>query len=276
VKLPLLITKRVLLSPYALFWGVAFTYFWIFMGAFVMSANVPKVAAVYYTAAWFGTVLLLSSSSYAESMSYMLSFQTGSLPYLMRFSKLTPRYYLASLYVASLLVTLAVTAVTTPGVILLFSYHFGEVITPASWGLAILSAALAGAFYMPFVLLVEELTLMLSPKVQTAIPFVPLMLAYLSAFTYVNLKVGYAVYLDPFMAIDALAIQSFLTTRIPLNFASLTTPEYFLSGGTKQEPIFDPVLAVASVLTWIALLSLASMTLFRRLYYRSPEEARYL
>ncbi|MGC9105585.1 MAG: hypothetical protein ACP5HQ_04075 [Thermoprotei archaeon] len=271
-----MITKRVLLSPYALFWGVAFTYFWIFMGAFVMSANVPKVAAVYYTAAWFGTVLLLSSSSFAVSMSYMLAFQTGGLPYLMRFSKLTPRYYLASLYAASLLVTLVVAAVTTPGVILLFSYHFGEVITPASWGLAILSATLAGAFYIPFVLLIEELTLKLSPKVQTAIPFVPLMLSYLSAFTYINLEVGYAVYLDPFMAIDALAVQSFLTNRMPLNYASLTTPKYFLLGGTSRGPYFDPALAIASVLAWVAVLSLASMALFRRLYYRSPEEARYL
>jgi hypothetical protein len=83
VKLPLSITKRALLSPYVLFWGVAFTYFWIAMGAFVMSAEVPKAVATYYTVAWFGTVMLLSSSRFNVSTSDVLSFQTGRVSELL-------------------------------------------------------------------------------------------------------------------------------------------------------------------------------------------------
>lgn len=262
MKLPLIIIKRLLTNPYALGWGIALMFFWIVMGAFIDSASVPKSSAVYYTASWYGIIALFSTSSFATSIAFMIYYQSGSLPYFMRFSKLTPKYYLFSLYFTMLVTTIIVSIIMGLGVISLFSYHFGETIAPKNWGLFFLDAILAGVFYLPLSLLLEELTIVTTRRLSNAISYIPVVLAYLFGFSYININLGNLVYYSPFLSIQVLGVQSFFTRSIPLNFNDF------------KGPTLNVDYVIISAIGWSIVLSFASMLLFRRLYYKSLEEAR--
>jgi hypothetical protein len=262
MKLPLIFTKRLLTNPYALGWGIAFMFFWIAMGAFIESASVSNSSAVYYTASWYGIIALLATSSFATSIAMMIYYQSGSLSYFTRFSKLTPKYYLFSLYFTMLVTTTVVSVIMGLGVVSLFSYHFGETIAPKNWGLFFLDAILSGVFYLPLSLFLEELTVVTSRKLSNAISFIPIILAYLFGFSYMNINLGNLVYYSPFLSIQVLGMQSFFTKSIPLNFNDF------------KGPTLNVYYAIISLIGWSIILSFASMLLFRRLYYRSLEEAR--
>ncbi|WP_236752647.1 hypothetical protein [Acidianus sp. HS-5] len=264
MKLPLILTKRLLLNPYAIGWGIAFMYFWIAMGAFIESSSVPKSRAVYYTAGWYGVIVLLSTSTFATSIAIMIYYQSGGLSFLTRFSKLTPKYYLLSLYFVMIVTTIIVSALMAVGVISFFSYHFGETIEPKNWGLFILDMILSGIFYLPLALLLEELTVVTSRKLSSAISFIPLVFAYLFGFSYLNINLGNVVYYSPFISIQVIGMQSFFSKPIPLNYSDV------------HGPTLNVDYSIISVVVWSIVLSVASMLLFRRLYYKSLEEGRIL
>jgi hypothetical protein len=152
------------------------------MGVFIESASVTNSSAVYYTASWYGIIALLATSSFATSIAMMIYYQSSGLSYFTRFSKLTPKYYLFSLYFTMLITTTVVSVIMGLGVVSLFSYHFGETIAPKNWGLFFLDAILSGVFYLPLSLFLEELTVVTSRKLSNAISFIPIILAYLFGF----------------------------------------------------------------------------------------------
>lgn len=264
MRLPIIFTKRLLTNPYAIGWGIVFVYFWIVMGALVESVNIPKSSAVYYTASWYGIEAMFANSAFAVSITFMISYQAGGLSYLTRFSRLTPKYYLFSLYVTMLTTTLVVSGIIGLGVISLFSYHFGELILPKNWGLFFLEPILAGLLFLPLSMVLVELTILTSRKLRNAISFIPLILTYLFGFSYLYLKLCNVVYYSPFVSIQAIGIQSFFTEDIPLNYTDYSGPT------------FNVGYAIASVIGWSIALSLIAMLLLRRLYYKSLEEERII
>ncbi|BCU69633.1 hypothetical protein [Stygiolobus caldivivus] len=263
MKLALIFVKRLLINPYAIGFGIAFTYFFIAMGAFILSSNY-EYSPVYYTASWYGTVVLMSTSMFASSIGMMISYHSGGLSFLTRFSRLTPKYYLLSLYLTVTLTLLIVSVLMSVGVISLFSYRFGELILPKDWGLSFFDVVLSGMFYVPLVLLLEEATVVTSRKLSRAVAFIPYFLAIMFGFFYSNSDSTNMAYYNPFVVIELLAEQSFSTKPIPLNYNDL------------HGPTLNIGYSIASVLIWSLLLSLASIAMLRRLYYKPLEEGRFV
>jgi hypothetical protein len=276
MKLFVYMLRRIVTNPYVLFWGVAFISFFVVIGAFVISRDLPNLEWVkqIYTAAWFGVSVLLSFGAAAVSTTIMISYQTGGLPHLFRFSRLTPAYFLGSLLLGSVLSTLIIGTYMLILVTLLFSYSLKTWIAPIDIPLTYLTLALAGVFFSSLSLILGGLTARFNRKTSQFVNFIPLILSYLFGYAYLYMDLGKSVYLTPFNAVELLGISAFTGKEAPLSYASL-----YLYGGSSTAPHFPTVsnsLLILNLCLWSLVLCSASAFLLRRLYLNPVEEGKML
>ncbi|AOL17317.1 hypothetical protein BFU36_12030 [Sulfolobus sp. A20] len=261
------VTKRMITNPYLLFWGVGFLIFWEIIGAFVESSSIPKVvyAEEYYTASWYGIIITLSSSALGVSINYVLSYQTGGLPHLFRYSRLTPKYYLSSTYIGMGVVNLILSIVMLATTYLLFGIKFGfsEAI-PKNFPLLLITALIAGLFYTALSFNLSMLTLKTSRKMENLIDFIPLVLGYLFGFSYLYANAGYVFAFSPFSEVAMLGISGFTGSNPPIYTIQQTNPQQTI---TFVYPLLGLIL-------WTLALSGVAVFNLRKLYYKPLEEGK--
>ncbi|BCU66624.1 hypothetical protein HS7_00610 [Sulfolobales archaeon HS-7] len=265
--------KRFLTNKYNWGYGVAFVLFWVLMGAYVFSSQMPleKTPDYYYTAAWTGMAILMTLGTIGIGATAVVSFQTGSLSHLLRFSKLTSKYYVISVYAGTIPSSLVFGILIVACVYLTFSEHFGFNLAPSNMPGLLLASILGGTFMTSLSFFLNLIILKTSRKMEQLIFFIPLILSYLFGFGYLYLNLSSAVYLSPFTAIDSLIMEFYLNKSIPLNFSSLVDGNYLTAtGGT----VVSPVLAIASLVVWTVVLTFIGIYFVRSVYYKPLEEGR--
>ncbi|MEM1645261.1 MAG: hypothetical protein QXL96_05245 [Ignisphaera sp.] len=249
-----------------------FVLFWSFLGAYIIVGNFlkyipqPYINEVYpnYVAGWYADLIIISMSSIGVSIAYILYFQTGTLPYLFRYSKLTPSSYLASMYLGLISSSLIIELLLTLSVFLMFSNNgVGVIVAPANIPYILLSLILAGLFMISFSLFLVLLSLRLGGiRLQYFINFIPLVLGYLffSMFTFSEYP-EILDYISPYLSLMLLFYYSYNGNIPPINIQS-----------TQHIGSFE--LVIFSILLWSFALILVDIYLMRKLYYRSIEEGR--
>ncbi|MEM0118171.1 MAG: hypothetical protein QXV32_06970 [Conexivisphaerales archaeon] len=247
-------------------WGVLFMAFWLVLGAFVFSTNMPaqKEIELTYTSSYYGIIALYSFASIAISVSYTVYYGSSSLAYSFRYTKLKPLGYFSSLLAAASVMAIVISTIMLLATYSLFSYRFGINLQPAQPLAALALSALAGAFMMVLAMLLVLIVVNYAGvKNINFISFVPLILSYIFGFgqLYANLPVA-AEYLSPFTAISSLLFTSYSNLEMPVH--PLDPSSGYL----------DWRLLLLSLLAWIFIIAIADTQLLRRIKPRAIEEAR--
>jgi hypothetical protein len=275
MRLIIYMIKRLLLSKTIWGWGFAFVIFWAAMGAFLLSSDVPKLQDVdyMYTASWAGTVIIFSLGAIGTSITYVVTYQSGGLPHMLRFSKLTPQYYLLSIYLGALVVISVIGLITLSIVGAMFSAHFGIPLYPRNMFAETGEILLAALLMTSLSLLLNVAIVKISRKAQNLISFVPLLLSFLFGYGYIYLNLGNLTYLSPYTAIDSLLIQGYVNHPIPLDLSAFVI-SHLNNGQLNYLGSLNPIYAVLSAMMWFLLFTAISIPLVRSLYYRPLEESR--
>ena len=277
MRLQLYLVRRYLTNRAAVGWGFLYMVFWALMGAFVMSSsmpsNLPIDAYELYTATWFGVLVLMEASAIGTSTMYVLSYHTGTIPYLVRYSRMRAFDYVSALVTAGLafvvIYGLAILGVTYA----FFSYHFKIQMVPEDLPLILGSMVLSGLFFVAFSMFLELLVIKylgFSPASSQAVNFVPLILGYGFGFAAINLNLGFLVYASPFADIEYLLIKGYYGGPLPIG-AIASSPEIVTSANS---PTFSEGLGILALMAWIVALLTVSVALFNRVYYRNIYEGK--
>ncbi|MDS0257163.1 hypothetical protein ApAK_05680 [Thermoplasmatales archaeon AK] len=248
-------------------WGVGFTTFWLFMGAFVFGYNMTtRLESLAYTSAWYSIIGLIASGVAATTISYSVYYSNASLAYSFRFTKLRPSTYVLSLMAATAL------AVATIGTILMvlsaamYSYRSHYSLLPVMPLQSIGVFFLAGIFmFLTAAILVVAVNNYAGLRSIAFVAFVPQILSYIFAFSALGQSMPVdLVYGSPFADIQRLLMVTYFGRNTPLN----------LSGGTG--PLLNTDIFIMSLLLWIALLFVIAMVLVSKIRPRSIEQGRQL
>lgn len=263
--------KALISSPTVVGWSILFTLFWLTMGAYIFSSTVIEVTALTYAASWFATCVVISISSFAISLSFTLNYQTGGLSHLFRYSKLTPRYYLISAYVSSLVCSSLLGLILLVCSVGMFSHRFGLKLFPRDVAMVFSTIIVAAVFFTSLSIVLNAVALKVTRKVRTAIFFAPFLLSYVSAMAYIYLRMGNLVYLNPFVCVQLLSMSGYLGELVLENFPDYQ--HFFQQEVSGVEEASIPIL-YGSLMGWTVILTFIALSILRQLYLKPIEEER--
>ena len=277
-RLLLFTVKSIITNPQLLGWGILFDLFWGVLGAYVMgpsyvkSLNLPsaekQTAYLYYTSVWYADLVIMSLSAIATGIAFMLYYQTGTLPYLIRYSKLKTSTYFISMYSGSLMASFLLELLITATTVFMFSNSVGISVTPSNIGIIMLTIILGSIFFISFSTFLNLIVIKLHAyRLQNLFSFIPLVLGYLAfaIFTYVTLKSPVVYYSNPYMATSILLYYGYFGK---FNFVNATGTEITLN--------LSLALLSLSIAAWIVVLNVINYILVRKMYYVSLEEGRVM
>ncbi|MFP3205206.1 MAG: ABC transporter permease [Metallosphaera yellowstonensis] len=266
MKFPLYVAKRLITTPYLLFWAVIFVTLIDVMGAFLESREVPHIpeAEELYVSSWFGISIIMSYGSAFTSLAFMVSYQTGSLPHLFRYSKMTPSQYLSGVVLGSVILSVVLGTYMLFLVYALFSSSFNTTFLPKDLPLAYLTFLLSGVFFSTFSVFLGALSYKYSRKLSNFFTLIPFILAFIFGFSYLFANLGNLVYINPLSDVQVLAISSFLGGQAPTGLIVISPPQ----------PGASDILLTGSLIVWIVIVTVISSILLRRLYLNPVEEGK--
>jgi len=286
-RLLLYTIKSILTHPGIIGWGVLFVLFWDVAGAYIqapsfikeLSSALNQVPPEYqhsleqtyylrYASTWYASLVILSLSSVAIGVAYMLYYQTGTLPYLIRYSKLKISTYFTSLYSGNLIASLILELLLTAAATLMFSNNgLGMTVTPSNIGIIILAIVLASIFIISFSAFLNLLAIKLHAfKLQNLFNFIPSILGFLAfaMFAFATQTSPIAYYSNPYMTAEILLYYGFSGSFD------------FYTAGNEITLQLSPGLLTLSVIAWIVILNLINYILARRIHYARIEEGRMM
>ena len=248
-------------------WGVAFMFFWLFMGAYVFGFNSSSHPIAQYSAAiWYALIALISSSTLATSISYSIYYANSSLAYSFRYTKLSPFSYIGNLMGSTSIISGMLGSLMLIFTFGLFSYKSGYFLAPVSPLYAVGISIIAGAFmFLLATILIIVVNNYLGLRNVSFASFLPMILTYLFGFTQLNVSLPVdLIYVSPFTEISDLLFQAYYGHPASV----------MLSNPAAQS--ITPYYLIAGLIVWIAALSSVSVLLVKRIKPRSIEEGRQI
>ena len=246
-------------------WGIGFTVFWLFMGAFVFGFNMTsRQESLGYTSVWYSIIGLIASGVIATTISYSVYYANASLAYSFRFTKLTPSTYVLSLMAGTAVVSTIIGVVLMAVSILMYSYKSHYSLIPAMPLQSLGVFFLAGIFmFLIAVILVVSVNNYAGLKSISFVAFVPQIISYIFAFSVLGEPLPvYVIYASPFSDIQRLLLTTYYGHRAPIN----------INGGSGT--LLNTNIFIVSLLFWIVLLFAISIILVSRIRPASIEEGR--
>jgi len=263
-------TIRVLRNPNVISWGILFTLFWGVIGAYLMAPSfakqIPpqflKIAYQGYVGAWYADLVILSLASIATSITFVLLYQSGTLPYLIRYSKLKVSGYLTSIYLGTLAAAFIIELIMTAIVTLMFSNNgLGIQVQPLNVYFLVPLLIIGCVFFTSFSTFLALITVKLNlVRLNRAIAFLPLILGFLTfaLFTYSTVSNSILYYTSPFSSLILLLYYAY-TNSLTLGLTEFSVDVNYL---------------LLSLILWIVALSYINLLLSKRIYFISVEEER--
>jgi len=265
-----MLSKEMFRNPYSWGWGFFFVSFWLIMGAYVFSIEMPKglptEAYFSYTGSWFSMSLVYSFSALAVGIVYSSYHSSFSLRYLTKYSTLdSKRYYAVSLISTAMFFTVfsALLGIET---FLIYSFRFGVSLAPRNpFELALASVSSALFIYVLSSAIAYLVLVLKKPRLVNFASFLPLVVSYPLLSLQLYLDIGYASILSPFNAINSLLYHY---------YSGIEVPKGPLVVGSQASATIDPLYFWASLLSWIILLSILNVILIGKQKGVSIEELR--
>ena len=267
-------TKRILKSPSVIGWGILFILFWGFIGAYIFAPSFAKeIPSEYlntsyqsYTAAYYADLIILSLSSIAVSISFMIFYQTGTLPYLLRYSKIKISSYLISIYSGIMIAVLIIGLLITFSISIMFSNNGLGISTYPSKPYIIIPVIVLGTlFFTSFSIFLVLIQVKLGTmKLQNLFGYIPLILGFLfySLYTFSTNYPQILDYISPYLLIILLLYYGYSGGIPPVNIQNSDT----VSLST----------VVLLSLVWTIAFTVIDMMLLRKIQFVDVEEARQL
>jgi len=280
-RLFLYTVKRTLTSPALLGWGILFALFWGVIAAFVgapsfisqlssfhLPSAIEHTEYLYYASGWYADLVILSLSAIATSVAVTLSYQTGTLPYLIRYSKLKTSTYFTSMYSGSLIASLILELLFTAIITLMFSYNgVGITVTPSNIGIIILAIILGSIFIISFATFLNLIMIKIHAyRLQNLFNYIPLIIGFLfyAIFAFAPpTKSSMFYYSNPYMSGIVLLYKGY-TGSFKLLFSANNEVPIHLSLG----------LLSLSIVAWVVALNVINLVLVRKISYANIEEGR--
>ncbi|QXJ29093.1 hypothetical protein J5U23_01962 [Saccharolobus shibatae B12] len=268
------IVKRTLLNPNLIGWGILYIVFWGIIGAYIMAPGflkeIPftneKIIYQNYVAVWYSDLVILSLSALAVSIAFILFYQTGTLPYLLRYSKLKASTYVLSIYLGFLVVGLIIELLMTAVIPFMFSNNGTGIITyPSEIPTLIPILILGSLFFISFSTFLAIITIKFKGmRMQNLISFIPLILGFIfySLFTFSEYP-NILDYTSPYLSMMLLLYYGYTGNIPPINFQN------------AQERVSVDALILSSVL-WTLIITIIDIIMIRRIYFTNIEESRQL
>lgn len=265
-----MLSKEMFRNPYAWGWGFFFVSFWIIMGAYIFSIEMPKglPAEAYfsYTGSWFSISLVYSFSALAVGIVNSSYYSSFSLRYLTKYSALNnKRYYAVSLISTAMFFTVF-TMLLGVETFLIYSFRFGVLLAPKNPVELALASILSALFIYVLSSSIAYLILVFKrPRLVTFASFLPLVVSYPLLFLQLYLDIGYVTVLSPFNTINSLLYRY---------YSGIEVPKGPLFIGSQASATIDPLYFWASLFSWIVLLSIINIILIGKQRGVSVEELR--
>lgn len=248
-----------------MFWGVVWPVLWIFIYAlmFKAPAGVPRV---FYYGTTIAFLLQIAFSTLSISGAIEASLDSIRLPYLLRFTRVNSRSYVAALllsYFIFAIIQSVILVVISPPVFGISYVSVGAAL-PAIFLLALVSATL----YLEMVIIVSYALLLLRlPRLTQVASFVPFILMYVAVLSQVvSTFTGAALVYVPFNELYTVTVISMATVAGP-SYVSYALNTYGISGASLTHmTILLPL--------WLIGLSLIAVGLVA-MYNRSGLRGKY-
>ncbi|NON62832.1 hypothetical protein, partial [Acidianus sp. RZ1] len=211
-------------------------------------------------------MVVLSLSTLGITVAFTIYYSTRSIPYVLKYTKLTLNKYVESLLVSSMIVGLlfsAIMALLTMGV---YSFRFDYVLMPKDFELLLGIGALSSVFMTTLAtLLMTTMINYLGTKNVQYISFIPLILSYLFGFSQIFGQLpSLVLYVSPFNDIISLFYTSYSGSSPLISYQSVS----------NQSSTLNPVISLLSLIGWSLLLCVVDLLLLKRLKSTSLEEGR--
>ncbi len=247
------------LSKHAIFWGLLFIEFWIFMDVLVFGKNIPNLLPVIrsYAGSVYATLIPLTLASLSISFYFITLYGLASFRYVTKFGKYTSLRILAEDIIAVIVTSVLYGTLVLISVIALFQLYKGVPVIPSNVPGLYLNIVLMGieVYLLGYVLslLVAKVGAVRSAKY---IPFAILMLAFLT-FIPASTDFGNLIYVLPILNCAGLIFWSFIGKIPPRGGWWYST---MFSGSYPQLNIG---LCYVSTIVWIVVLFLISLRLLK-------------
>jgi len=248
-------------------WAFAggFMVLWLIVGALESTPSTPHTEQL-TTASWFSIIALFGLSFIATNIARTISHASSSLAYGFRFTKLSPKAYLAALTCCASVVGIILVILALGMTFGLFSASYGASMAPSDPLSVIGVSALVGVFMMAFaVLVVLVATNYLGLRSVNLFIFLPLLIDTVLGNLQMNSTIpAAAVYVSPFNSIMSLLYQTYSGT-----------PAYTQLFNSSTQPLEAGYLLL-SIVVWTVALLLIDMMLLKRVRSGQLEEGRQI
>ncbi len=265
------------------FWGIFWSLFWVIMGAFLF--KVPPIYAKYlardYMDSWTVFVFAYMPSGVVIGYMYSLIYGTAGVAYLRRFGRLTPLKYVGSYYLAMLIVSSILSAITYVLALIImyagYRYHgidvpFSSLFPNGSLGaLGFMGAVSLNIVFMTSLLLTLYIVGLRLPKYLSRISFIPMLLVFLFFYLYFIKLNKIVILVSPITALIGLMYSTYAGFNGVVNTVMLNSYNGTLMQPSAIVPYWE---AALTVLLWTIALTSIGVKIVTSIRYAPPEEMR--
>lgn len=268
--------KALVTNPSLIFWAVIWIAIWVSVWVYVYGVDMPAEYVKIYQSLTYSSLYVLMISSAAVGITYSLIYSSRAVRYVTKYTKLSPARYHLENALASLAMLSIYTAIYLAMVTGFFYSRYGLAIPPEKPFEFVGIALLCSLFMYLFSFFLHLLVI---------ISRAPRLVNQLVSFTPVIFGLLLGTLIPLYTDIKWLAIVSPFNAAVALTYYSysgetLSTGNYVLylanrfSGRAPGLGAAEPLLALAMISIWIAILSLLNLILLRKVRGISIEELR--
>lgn len=217
-----------------------------------------------YISLGYSSTTLIALSTFAIGVAYAIFFNAQALPFMFKFSKLTPLKYVLAFYSANLL-DAEIIGMFSMLVFMILTKLKGNVVLPSNPALLVVGVFFEGLFLISIAILIELYSLIKIKMLQYSLflLYIPMFIAIASYFLYTVYPYSNPVvdYVNPFLSSMLLTVYSYYGHSLPISApnhnSTLSIPYLFLG-----------------ILPWVLVLTVVDILLMRKIYLRQAEEQR--
>lgn len=273
--------KSLLTSRVVIAFGLGWTVFWMFMGAFFFPTNLLANATtlsgvLQYTSINFALNSLLALGALSIRITFAIFFATGAMVYVHKFGNLDRTKYLSYSIAGSILVGILFALVMTAASYGIYSYKFEMNILPVNIIAMLAVTALSSVFLYLLSLLIDlGLINYLGMKNVNFVMFIPLTLSFIFGYAPIYGQFGTLqsplLYGSPFTEIISLQYYSYSGMDMPAHIFNSAGGTGGLNLGTVATGAM-----VLGLVSWIIVLVLVNLVLLQRVRLVDVEDMRPL
>lgn len=272
--------KALVTRPNLIFWGVIWIAIWVGIWVYVYGSNI-SVSSVdivrQYQSLTYGSIYAVMISTTATTLTFSLVYSSRAVRYVTKYTKLSPSRYQLENTLSSLVMMIIYSIIYFVMVIGFFYSKYGLAILPQKPLELVVTTLLSSLFMYTFSFLLHLLVIISgAPRLMNQIAgFTPLILGLLLGyFVPLFTDIREVAVASPFNMIVTLSYYSYSGERLPTGnyIAYLSYRNY--PGGSLGSNLVDPWVAVLTLITWTAGLSLLNLALLKKARGISIEEIR--